>query len=143
MVSPNKSKDLGGGQDRFVFGDKLLPLDASQSLGRIFHVQEKKTRFHDLVSGMDGGSFDDLRGEVRARECREWLGEADLSEMAESLGRKARLPGMRIAFLPALGEVEIGRAEVRLLRLRTDVPAAEPIGFGLVEEASDGLRQSA
>jgi transposase-like protein len=54
--------------------------------------REKKTRFHDLVSGMDGGSFDDLRGEVRARECREWLGEADLSEMAESLGRKPACP---------------------------------------------------
>jgi hypothetical protein len=37
--------------------------------------------------------------------------------------------------------------EVRLfassIDCETDVPAAEPIGFGLVEEASDGLRQSA
>jgi hypothetical protein len=50
--------------------------------------RENKTRFHDLVYGMDVDSFDDLRDEVRARECREWLGETDFSEMAESLGRK-------------------------------------------------------
>jgi len=52
----------------------------------------RKTQFRDLASGMDEGSFDDLRGEVRARECREWLGEADLPEMAGSLGRKPACP---------------------------------------------------
>ena len=126
-----------------MFGDKLLPLDASQSLGRIFHVQGEK----DAVprSGVRDGRRVIRRSPRRGPGPRmprmagrgRFVGDGGIPRP------KARLPGMRIAFLPALGEVEIGRAEVRLLRLRTDVPAAEPIGFGLVEEASDGLRQSA
>jgi DNA-directed RNA polymerase subunit RPC12/RpoP len=105
--------------------------------------REKKTRFHDLVSGMDGGSFDDLRGEVRARECREWLGEADLSEMAESLGRKPACPECGSLSCRPWGRSKSGERRYVCSDCGRDVPAAEPIGFGLVEEASDGLRQSA